>query len=79
MENNEILKEIQKTLAEIIDKEDLFLEATSSTLTIEGWDSLVHFQLVMELQNIFNIKFSAAEIQKWKNVGDIIESIHNKQ
>lgn len=79
MEKNEILNGIQEILAEIIDNENLVLEETSSTSSVEDWDSLAHFQLVMELQKTYDIKFTAAEIQGWKNVGDIIQSIQNKQ
>ena len=39
---------------------------------------LAHFNLIMELQNEFGIKFGAAEIQGWKIVGDIINSVISK-
>lgn len=79
MEKNEILKGIEEILSEIIDNENLVLEETSSTSSVENWDSLAHFQLVMELQQAYDVKFNAAEILGWKNVGDIIQSIENKQ
>ena len=75
MERNEILGKIREILADIIDNEGLVLEETSSSSTIDDWDSLAHFNLVMELQNEYGIKFGAAEIQAWRNVGDIIDSV----
>lgn len=78
MERKEIMSKIQELLAEIIDNEDLVLDETSSPASVEDWDSLAHFNLVMELQSEFGIKFAANQIQSWKNVGDIITDISEK-
>ena len=78
MERNEILSKIQELLAEIIDNEDLVLDETSTPASVEDWDSLAHFNLVMEPQSEFGIKFGAAEIQGWQCVGDIITSVTAK-
>lgn len=79
MERTEILSKIQELLAEIIDNEEIVIDESSSPSTVEDWDSLTHFNLIMELQKEFGIKFGAAEIQCWQNVGDIISSIRAKQ
>lgn len=78
MERKEILSKIQEVLADIIDNEELVLDEASFPATVEDWDSLAHFQMVMELQNEYGIKFNAAEIQAWTCVGDIINSILSK-
>jgi len=78
MERHKILSKIQEVLADIIDNEDLVLEESSSPATVEDWDSLAHFQMVMELQSEYGIKFGGAEIQAWTCVGDIIDSILSK-
>lgn len=79
MKRTEILSKIQELLAEIIDNEDIVIDESSSPSTVEDWDSLTHFNLIMELQKEFGIKFGAAEIQGWQNVGDIISSISAKK
>lgn len=79
MERQEILSKIQEVLADIIDNDELVLEETSSPSTVEDWDSLAHFQMVMELQSEYGIKFGGAEIQAWTCVGDIINSIMSKK
>ena len=70
---------MQELLVEIIDNEEIVIDESSSPSTVEDWDSLTHFNLIMELQKEFGIKFGAAEIQGWQNVGDIISSIRAKQ
>lgn len=79
MERTEILSKIQELLVEIIDNEEIVIDESSSPSTVEDWDSLTHFNMIMELQKEFGIKFGAAEIQGWQNVGDIISSIRAKQ
>lgn len=78
MDRKEILRKIQDLLADIIDNEDLVLKEESSPNFVDDWDSLAHFQLVMEMQNEFGVKFTSTEIQAWKNIGDIINSIQEK-
>ncbi len=75
MERFDILTKIQSILADIVDNQDLVLSEESSPADVEDWDSLAHFNLVMELQQEFSIKFLSAEIQNWKNVGNIVDSI----
>lgn len=79
MERSDILSKLQEILADIIDSESLKLTENDSPNTIEDWDSLAHFQFVMELQDEYGIKFNALEIQSWKSVKDIIDSILSKQ
>ena len=78
MERTEVLRKVQELLSEIIDNEELELTEESLPQTVEDWDSLAHFQLVMEIQTEFGIKIGAGEIQSWKNVGDIINTILGK-
>lgn len=75
MERIEILNVIQNALREVLDGEDIELSENMSPSDIEDWDSLAHFQLVMELQSVLDIKFSSQQIQSWKNVGSIIDSV----
>jgi acyl carrier protein len=45
---------------------------------VEGWDSLGHLNLLMELEKEFNIKFSLDDIEKTRTFEDIIDLIKRK-
>lgn len=45
---------------------------------VDGWDSLSHVNLIVAIESKFNIKFSRKELLTFKNVGDLMNSIHNK-
>lgn len=58
------------------DKLNIFDEMTAKD--IEDWDSLAHIQLIVSIQKAFNIKFSAREVLKVRNVGEFIQLIQKK-
>jgi acyl carrier protein len=56
------------------------VELTESTCAddIEEWDSLSHIQIIVAIEKAFGIKFTSLEIMKWKNVGEMVDSILSK-
>lgn len=78
MERNEILKKITGVFADNLDLDNLSLSETTTADEVEGWDSLTHVQLVVAVEKAFKIRFNAKEIQSWKNVGEMIDSIQSK-
>lgn len=78
MERNEILIKITEVFADNLDLDNLSLSETTTADEVEGWDSLTHVQLVVAVEKTFKIRFNAKEIQSWKNVGEMIDSILSK-
>jgi len=79
MNREEILNTIKAVFADTLDEENVQLTETSTADDVEGWDSLTHVQLVVAVEKKFKIRFSSKEIQSWKNVGELIDSIVSKQ
>jgi len=75
MEKNEIFSKLNAIFADILDNDALVLTENSSAKDVEEWDSLNHIQLVVAIEKHFKIKFTTQEIQNWKNVGEIIQSV----
>lgn len=75
MERSEILKRIQAIFQDVLDNEDIELNAETTAENIEEWDSLSHIQLIVAIEKEFKIKFTSKEILSWKNVGEMIECI----
>ena len=73
-----ILEQLESIFRDVLDNENIKLDKTSSAQTLEDWDSLNHIQLVVAIEKHFHMKFATLEIQKWKNVGDMCESILSK-
>ena len=73
-----ILMQVRDIFADILDNEKLVLTEQAQAADIDDWDSLHHIQLVVAIEKHFKIRFTSAEIQTWKNFGEMIASVQQK-
>jgi acyl carrier protein len=78
MNKQELIKEINNIFIEVLDDDDIILSELTTSDDVDDWDSLNHIQLVVAIENHFNIRFTSLEIQSWANVGDMIDNIQKK-
>lgn len=78
MDNQTILNQVTEIFRKVLDDDKITLSLTTTANDVEEWDSLNHLQLVVALEKHFKIKFTSSEIQNWKNVGDMCDSISKK-
>ncbi|MCR5358078.1 MAG: acyl carrier protein [Lachnospiraceae bacterium] len=72
------LERLQEVFRDVFDDEDIVISNETTADDIEGWDSLTHVVLIVAVQDEFDIKFSIAETNTLKNIGDFIKLIDNK-
>ena len=60
----------------LIDTEEL--SPDSSPDTVGAWDSLQHLNLVLDVEQKFNINLSPAEIEAMLSVHDIVDIVNKK-
>jgi len=73
-----MLNQVQDIFRDILDEESLTLTRETTASDVDGWDSLTHIQLIVAIEKKFRVKFSSKEILSWKNVGELIHSLHSK-
>jgi acyl carrier protein len=73
-----IIVKLNEIFKEVLDNQSIALTAATTANDIEEWDSLNHIHLVVEIENHFNISFTAAEMQSWKKIGDLAAHIAHK-
>lgn len=78
MEQQQILEKLNEIFVDVLDNEDIRLTETTTAADIEEWDSLYHIQLVVAIERHYKIKFTASEIQSWKNVGEMVNAVKSK-
>lgn len=75
MTREEILEEVTEILREEFEDDELEITESTTAADVKGWDSLAHLSLIHEIEGRFKIKFSMGEIQGFKNVGEMLDSI----
>jgi acyl carrier protein len=78
MEKLDIIEKLATIFRTVFKKESLIITEDLTANDVEGWDSLTHMLLIAEIENIFSIKFKLKELNKMKNVGDMVEIISSK-
>jgi len=73
-----ILQQVNDVFIDVLDNNDIKLDATTTAKDIEEWDSLTHIQLVVAVEKKFKIRFNTAEINNWKNVGEMCAAIDKR-
>lgn len=74
----EIEGKLQEIFREVFEDEELIIAADMTAEDIEGWDSLTHFQMIMEVEMEFGIKFTTDEIANLASVGELMNLIESK-
>jgi acyl carrier protein len=64
---------------ETLDNDALNLTESTTAGDVEGWDSITHVLIVVAVEKKFKVKFTAGEIQKLSNVGELAALIRSKQ
>ena len=79
MNREEIFSKLNEIFIDVLDLEDeIKLTDEASANDIEEWDSLSHIQLIVAIEKTFGIKFTSLEIMKWRNVGEMVNSMEEK-
>jgi acyl carrier protein len=78
MDKSEITLKLTPIFKKIFSNESIVLTDTLNANDVDNWDSLTHMLLISEIEEIFAIKFKLKELNKMRNVGDMIEIILSK-
>lgn len=63
---------------DVFDDETIVVHEKLTADDVDEWDSLTHIRLVMAVEKAFALKFSAAEVEQLRNVGDLVRLIDAK-
>lgn len=78
MDKNKILQEVKSIFRKVFDDDKLEINMTMTANDIDAWDSLSHMLLIVEVESSFSIKFKLKDLNKMKNVGDMIDLLISK-
>ena len=78
MTEAEMYIELQEVFCNVLEDESITLTSATTADDLDGWDSMNHIFIVVELEKRFSVKFQAAEMEELKNVGELAALLHQK-
>jgi acyl carrier protein len=79
MDKTEVVSKLTTIFKKVFNNDSMVLSDELTAKDVESWDSLSHMILITEIESAFSIKFKLKDLNKMRNVGDMIEIIISKQ
>lgn len=70
-----VLADVVAVIRAVMGQADLEPDLDTPLEAIEGWDSLWHVTVTVELESRFDVKFQPHEMEAVQTVGDIVRMI----
>lgn len=71
----EVISHLIELFRDELDDEDVTLTPETTAADVPDWDSLTNIRLVVAIEKKYGVAFTSAEIQEWRNVGDMCAAI----
>ena len=75
MTREAVFEKLNEIFRNNFDDDDIELTDETSSADIDDWDSLEQINLVVAIQDAFNVKFNIDEVNSMKNVGEMVDII----
>jgi len=79
MTRDEVYEALNAVFRELFDDDDIVVNDSTTASDIEDWDSLEHINLIVAVEDEFNVKFSMGETLSMKNVGEMVDILIERQ
>ena len=70
--------QLYDVIANVLGIEADTLNEKSNALNTANWDSLRHIELILAVENAYNIRFAITEVMNMQNLGDMREILEAK-
>jgi acyl carrier protein len=78
MTEPELYNGLNGIFRQVLDDQSIDLKPSMTADDVEGWDSMNHIFIVVEIEKRFGVKFQAAEMEELKNVGELAALLREK-
>ena len=69
---------IRQIVASVLRVSPARLDATASPNTIETWDSLQHLNLVLALEEAFDLRFTVEDVGRMRSIGEMVKLVRSR-
>ena len=79
MSREDVMKTLNEIFCNVFDDDTIVLNDSTNAQDIEDWDSLEQINLIVAIENEFQMMFDINEINNLANVGEMADLIMSKQ
>jgi len=79
MPEKDLMSTLTAVFQTVFGDETLSLSRATTARDVEGWDSLMHINLIVAVEREFKIRFTTREIAGLQDVGELLDLIGSKQ
>jgi acyl carrier protein len=72
------LSSVQTIIRDVFADDSIDVDRTTNASSVEYWDSLNNIRIIVAIEKEFRIRFSPLEVEKFANVGSIVDAILKK-
>jgi acyl carrier protein len=73
-----LIEKVTPVFREVFDKPELLITESTNAASVEGWDSYAHINLVVALEEAFQVSFTTKELGEMTCVGDLLRQLEQK-
>ena len=78
MGDSDFMSRLVGVFQQVFGDDTLSLSPSTTAQDVEGWDSLMHINLIVAVEREFKVRFTTREITALQNVGDLLGLIARK-
>jgi acyl carrier protein len=72
------IERLTEVFQDVFENDDLQIGRETTSRDVEGWDSLMHVTLLINVEKAFGVRFSSSEIAGLKDVGELLDLLEAK-
>ena len=78
MNEAEVYAALGEIFRDVFLRDDIALWPDLSAADLDGWDSFKQLEIIMAVESRYGIKFRTRDLDRLKNVGDLVRTIAEK-
>ena len=75
MTKDQILEQIAGIIRETFQQDDAEIDRETTALDVDGWDSLSHTMLLLEVETHFKARLPSERVYELANVGELVDLV----
>jgi len=74
-----VMDQLSAVIREVFQEDDLEIDADMTAADIDEWDSIMHINLILAVEEHFDVRFRSYEVAQLRSVGELHDLIVEKR